>query len=579
MRVQFEELFETANEHLTRGNYGKSRAILENILSSGVTGKVRIKTRILLSRVAMQIDDYQTARSILEEELPVAEKLDYTEGVADCKLDLGFLFMITGDMGRERPLELLKEGLRLWEALGDEKNIGRALNRLAQYYELMDDYDKALDTFNEALTFREAAEDFAGLGSTCSQIAWIYAHTKGDLDKGNEYLQKAQKAYERVGDRMGLANVLHTHAGLLMLEGKYNEALSKFRSCLEIFTQIDSISGIAVAKNNMALVYDRMGEFDASLAAYEEVKNLFEAINDEMGVAIALQNMANLKSELGYREEAISLARQSLEIFEKLQSKSSIAILYGDLAEIYNRSGDTVKAYESFIACMDFYSQVESHEEYVEKLCAFTDFLNSIGDAKKGKEFLEKAREIAQAHGSEPELLRVQLSRAITEKSQDNIREALRLFKDCYVTAEKSGDFSIMIQSSIHLAELSLTRYRMDSSNEDGYQEAMRLVDRSSRLARKANLYPVYVNTMLIKANLYAAKLEFPSALNALSIAMVTAEKRKLFTLRPKVRQLFVQMQQRQSVIKALSTREFTDEVTKNALDQMREVESLRGKK
>ncbi|MHA2298226.1 MAG: hypothetical protein ACXAEU_02480 [Candidatus Hodarchaeales archaeon] len=71
------------------------------------------------------------------------------------------------------------------------------------------------------------------------------------------------------------------------------------------------------------------------------------------------------------------------------------------------------------------------------------------------------------------------------------------------------------------------------------YKEAMKLVDESSRLARKANLYPVYVETMFIKANLYAVKLDFPGALNALSIALITSEKRKLFTFRPKVRQLF----------------------------------------
>lgn len=574
--LQYEEKFQNVNELILQGNYEDARKILNKILAeSSKTDKENIRARIYLSRLALLVDEYDLSLKILKETLPVAEKTDYIEGIADCKLYIAFLHLIKGEI--ESSYELIEESLSLWKKTGKEKGIARVLFRKGQYYELSDDYDRALSYYEESLNLREKIDDFEGVSSSCNQIAWIQVNAKGDLEIGKKYLEKGQKAAEIAGDKLSLAGVLHSKAGILSLEGKYNEAIKEYDNCLSLYEQLNSTSGIATAKNNMALVYETIGNFDASLATYGEVKELFKSINDETGLAVVLQNMAILKSSLGYFEESISLINSSLEIYKKTNSLSGMAIIYGDLAEVYHNSGDTLKAYESFISSMDYYNKIDSHEEYVDKLCSFSDFLVEIGDIKKSNEHLTKANEVASSHESAPELLRVKLSQAKLEAAQENISESTTLFNECYLTAKNQGNFSIMIQSSIYLAKLALIRYRTAEKEKD-YEESMTLVTRSSDIALKAHLYPIYVNTLLIKASLYASKLNFRNALNILSIAMVTAEKKKLYVFRPRVREIFKQMQKRQSMIEALSKQEFTDEVMKEALERMKKIESISGK-
>ncbi|MHA1450089.1 MAG: tetratricopeptide repeat protein [Candidatus Hodarchaeales archaeon] len=571
--MQYEEKFKNVDELLLLGNYEEARKILHQIIAvSDKNDREYIRARIYLSRLALKIDQYDFAMKVLNETLPLAENNGYTEGVADCKLNIAFLHLINGEF--EPSYGLIEEALSLWKKTGEEKGIAKALFRKGQYFELSDDFEQALQCYEESLVLREKIEDYEGISNSCSQIAWIMVNTKGNIEEGKKYLEKSQEAAEKTGNKLSLAGVLHTKAGILIQEARYNEAIIEYENCLSLYQQMNSTSGIATVKNNMALVYKTIGNFEASLTTYDEVKELFKSINDDTGLAVVLQNMAILKSSLGYFDESISLINSSLEIYKKINSLIGMAIIYGDLAEVYHNSGNTLKAYESFIASMDYYSKVDSHEEYVDKLCSFSDFLVDIGDIKKSSEYLSKAREVASSHESSPELLRVKLSQAKQEAAQDNISESTALFNECYVTAKKHGNFSIMIQSSMNLAKLALIRYRTGEKEKD-YEESMTLVTRSSEIALKAHLYPVYVNTLLIKASLYASKLNFRNALNILSIAMVTAEKKKLYVFRPRVREIYKQMQNRQSMIKALSKQEFTDEVMKEALERMKKIESI----
>ena len=156
--LRYEEKFQDVNELILQGNYEDARKILHNVLAeSSKTDKENIRARIYLSRLELLLDRYDLSLKILQEILPVAEKTDYIEGMADCKLDIAFLHLIKGEI--ESSYDLIEESLSLWRKTGKEKGIARVLFRKGQYYELSDDYDQALSYFEESLTLREKVED------------------------------------------------------------------------------------------------------------------------------------------------------------------------------------------------------------------------------------------------------------------------------------------------------------------------------------------------------------------------------------------------------------------------------------
>lgn len=101
--------------------------------------------------------------------------------------------------------------------------------------------------------------------------------------------------------------------------GRYEDALTMHRKCLQIFTMTD---GEKCGHNgdvwcNMGIVYMHEGKMEEALSAHQEsvsIKNLVYG-EDSKTFAISCSNLANVYSHMGKSEDALRVRREVLRIY------------------------------------------------------------------------------------------------------------------------------------------------------------------------------------------------------------------------------------------------------------------------
>lgn len=259
-------------------------------------------------------------------------------------------------------LEGNSAAVRIWQELkqsGDprvtEPTLAAGLNNVALAYDRLGEWQKALETYEEALSLYKAAPPVEA-AKTLDNIGELYA-VLGDADTAVRYYDKARD-FARGKDPAAEANVL-SHIGQVYLsEGKAAGALAYFQRALalrkggpEKANTLTNIGGAYVLQGNsrkalesydlalklsegsedrrvQAITLHKMGEAHLLLgehaSALEDFKRalpLWKSVADLRGEAATLHGMALVLRDQGELTEALARSRASLDIVESLRTK------------------------------------------------------------------------------------------------------------------------------------------------------------------------------------------------------------------------------------------------------------------
>jgi predicted ATPase/class 3 adenylate cyclase len=196
-----------------RGRLREARALLAQLLAptSNVDVRVRIRGLAAEGGLAYWMNDAAAARAAYDERLSLAESTGDDTLIADAHYDIGFLFMITGEV--DRLLEHEQLALDLYTAAGDVGAANRARQALV------------LAVFH-AGDYRTAAE----------------------LEQRNLDVFRASGSHFQVADSMTLLSAVHWRLGETAIAWRW------LTDALRFFVGIDSSSGLARSLGMAAIV-------------------------------------------------------------------------------------------------------------------------------------------------------------------------------------------------------------------------------------------------------------------------------------------------------------------------------------
>lgn len=116
----------------------------------------------------------------------------------------------------------------------------------------------------------------------------------------------------------------------------------------------------AVAKGNLARIYQDTGDYKTAIKLYQEVKEIFEKEGGKKNVAVALHQLGMIHQQQGNYQEAVRLYEESLKIKEELQNKSGIASSLGQLGRVHEEQGDYPGAMEKCLMALSIFEQLKS---------------------------------------------------------------------------------------------------------------------------------------------------------------------------------------------------------------------------
>jgi tetratricopeptide (TPR) repeat protein len=171
---------------------------------------------------------------------------------------------------------------------------------------------------------------------------------KGDYKEALQIYKKAFRIYGFLKDIQGKLNIIEHEAKVMMVMGKYKDALSSFEMVYKLSKEYNYRESFKNALIGLGIVNSKIGKYDETIKYNEELK-LFSMLNNEkLGIVISQTNQAEAYYYLGDHSRAKTLYLEALELSKKNEGKHEKTICLGNLGNIYFFKSEFKKAIHFF---------------------------------------------------------------------------------------------------------------------------------------------------------------------------------------------------------------------------------------
>jgi|GEM_PF-2161509 len=206
--------------------------------------------------------------------------------------------------------------------------------------EAVKDYKRSLEIAEELDRDDLRAESLIGL---------VHAHLEmGEIDEASRYQAIGHEICKKLGDTTKRACCRRVLGVINWRKGRYDDALKCFNDALELYTDEDDHSGMAIVYDHLGDLYGEMENYDKSKEYYEISGDLFSDAKDEYQQIVSLMNRGVIYSIQKDWENAAELYRKSKEMAEEHRFPNMLAWSLFNLGESYIYLGEHDKAEEAF---------------------------------------------------------------------------------------------------------------------------------------------------------------------------------------------------------------------------------------
>jgi CHAT domain-containing protein/Tfp pilus assembly protein PilF len=319
-------------------------------------------------------------------------------------------------------------------------------------------YERALKTFEAALSIYQKLEDQPGVAKTLFEIGEVYEKREED-EQALNYYQQALELYRELGDQSGEKTSLNLMSGIyykqgiqLVNRGQYREALKRLEQVLEIAQKLghketelrtflwmarvySSLGEYKLAldyyqkalpirqeilghwegiESNIGRIYEVLGQYELALKSYEDalktarfptLLNLDGSmVGDIAGEVNALNAIGNIHYRLGRYELALNYHQQALTVLKKVKSQNTQKLLeattYNSIGIVYLKQGKYQLALDFLQPALAIYQQFNRRRAEGVTLHAIGKLYFEQGQYELAGNFLQRSLVIAQEIGN-----------------------------------------------------------------------------------------------------------------------------------------------------------------------------------
>lgn len=161
------------------------------------------------------------------------------------------------------------------------------------------------------------------------------------------YIEQAQKYYEAVGNKNGLARCADGMAVYWFYAEDYKQALVEMERALAIFSEIKDPEGIYLTYNNIGTLKIQEGKFEEGLEYLHKSLKLRKETGSPVSIAISYINIGNAWIDKKKYKEALTYLRKAEILLRQAENKVQLATLMQSMSKCYDALGQHNKAYKS----------------------------------------------------------------------------------------------------------------------------------------------------------------------------------------------------------------------------------------
>ena len=238
------------------------------------------------------------------------------------------LAQIQYDYANENNLEAWKPGALLI--------IGRVLDRKGIY-------SKAIEKYQEAVSYYKESNDISNLGSFYNDMAIIHVSME-QYTEAQDYFNKIIKIAIEAGDSSELDVYYNNLAILFRLKKDYKSALSYYDKSLQMKIKNNDQLGMALVYNNLGTAYMDLNDYEVAYENLIKSYNIRKLIGDNNRVITSLNNLCEYFIKINNLKEASSFGLKAVEMSQEMDLKDEMIIAYKQMYMIHKKNKQYSKA-------------------------------------------------------------------------------------------------------------------------------------------------------------------------------------------------------------------------------------------
>lgn len=419
--AEAQRLYEIGANAIRAGSYFQASKALE--LATRADDQFAL-AHARLAEAFMELDYFDKAK----DEILRASELTPNRSVLS-KIDNQYLDALTATVRRNFPgavatyAEIVKADASKAEAHVD---LGRA-------YEKNNQTDKAIESYSEAI------KRDPHIAAAFLRLGILYGRQR-DIDASNHAFDKAEEAYQSLGN----------------VEGRAEVALQR---------------GV--------VLNDSVGKPDDARAQLEQARDMARVVNapyQQIRILFQLSSVALKQNKGG---EAKQFATEALELAQANQMETMIARGYIEVGNIDYVTTDYASAEHDFQQGLDYAQKFGARLNEARAQLSLASLYEQRGEADKALTYQEPAQKFYQNAGYRTETNQAMNLRARLYRRKGDFKSALAAFEDQLKFAEQTSD-----QPQIAAAHTSIGNLLADLDN---YAEALQHFEQSYQIQKSLN--------------------------------------------------------------------------------------------
>jgi tetratricopeptide (TPR) repeat protein len=234
-------------------------------------------------------------------------------------------------------------------------------------------------------------------------------YTRKNPDSALLMSKEALEISEKANWLIGKGRSAHLIADINQKTGNNNEALAYFIKELNAWEEIGKADDpdikpqikleIAIALNNIGVMYDIMGNYDESVDYYSKGLKFFRELNNKDRIAQSLVGMGVVYSEQGLYSRSMGNYFQGLKIFEESGNKNGMAKTYGNIGIVYGTQGDQARALTYHLKALKVAEEIKDINAIASDLTNIAMTYSELKDYNNSIEYYTKALDNTRESG------------------------------------------------------------------------------------------------------------------------------------------------------------------------------------
>lgn len=313
---------------------------------------------------------HKSALTYATQALERAIRLDEKELMGEAHLHLA-VFFCRSQTDYITSLNHCQKALKFKSSFKTRRRLSEVFKTIGVNYHYLGEIQHAQENYKNALEIllsisKKTKEETKDIADLYYNLA-ILNKSLETIHLRKEYLDEAQKFYNQIEFKTGIARCCDGMAVYHFYAGNKQKAMVQFQKALQIFQQQKDRDGIYLSYNNIGTLKIQSDDFEGGMEYLQKSLQLRRKAGSPVPIAISHINISNALMDKKRFKDALPHLNEAQKILSKAKSKIELASLMNALTRCYvhlKRFEDAVIAQEKHIQLREELHRYELEKAY-----------------------------------------------------------------------------------------------------------------------------------------------------------------------------------------------------------------------